>query len=96
MPRVTRRAAARTDLAEIWDYIAQDNPKQATAFLREVETLFDTLASQPTMGRERPELADDLRSFPIGRYTVYYIPWLDGVDVVRVLHSARDVVRLIR
>lgn len=95
MPRVTRRPEARADLAEIWDYIAQDNPKRATAFLREIEALFETLATQPTMGRERPELADELRSFPIGRYVVYYLPWPDRVDIVRVLHAARDVTRLI-
>lgn len=95
MPTVTRRREARTDLAEIWDHIAQDDPKRATAFLREIEALFETLASQPTMGRERSELAEGLRSFPIGRYVVYYLPWPDGVDVVRVLHSARDVARLI-
>ena len=64
-------------------------------FLREIESLFETLSTQPVMGRERPELADDLRSFPIGRYVVYYQPWPDGVDVVRVLHAARDVTRLI-
>lgn len=94
MPRVTRRAAARADLAEIWDYIAQDDPKRATAFLREIEAVFETLASQPMIGRERLELGEAIRSFPIGRYVVYYQPWSDGVDVVRVLHAARDVARL--
>lgn len=96
MPNVTRRPEARADLAEIWDYIAQDDPKRATMFLREIESLFETLATHPTMGRERPELADDLRSFPIGRYVIYYQPWPDGVDIVRVLHAARDVIRFFR
>lgn len=95
MPHVTRRADARADLAEIWDYIAQDDPKRATTFLRNLESVFETLASQPMMGRERPELGEGLRSFPVGRYVVYYQPWPDGVDIVRVLHAARDVARLI-
>jgi toxin ParE1/3/4 len=43
------------------------------------------------MGRPRPELAPDLRSFPFRRYVIYYVPLPDGVDVVRVLHSTRDV-----
>lgn len=94
MPRVTRRAAARADLAEIWDYIAQDDPKRATAFLGNLESVFETLADQPMMGRERLELGENIRSFPAGRYVVYYQPWPDGVDVVRVLHAARDVARL--
>jgi toxin ParE1/3/4 len=43
------------------------------------------------MGRARGELAPDLRSFPYGRYVIFYAPIEDGIDVVRVLHSARDV-----
>jgi hypothetical protein len=36
-------------------------------------------------------LAPELRSFPVGRYVVFYRPQDDGIDVVRVLHSARDI-----
>ena len=43
------------------------------------------------MGRARHELAVDLRSFPFGRYVIFYVPIEGGIDVVRVLHSARDV-----
>ena len=43
------------------------------------------------MGRARDELAADLRSFPFGRYVIFYEPIEDGIDVVRVLHSARDI-----
>jgi toxin ParE1/3/4 len=43
------------------------------------------------MGRARPELADQLRSHPFRRYVIFYLPMKDGIDVVRVLHSARDV-----
>jgi toxin ParE1/3/4 len=43
------------------------------------------------MGRAREELAADLRSFPFGRYLIFYAPVDEGIDVVRVLHSARDV-----
>lgn len=47
------------------------------------------------LGRERSELGESIRSFPVGRYVVYYQAWSDGVDVVRVLHAAPDVARLI-
>ncbi len=39
----------------------------------------------------RAELAADLRSFPFGRYVIFYAPIEDGIDVVRVLHGARDI-----
>jgi toxin ParE1/3/4 len=43
------------------------------------------------MGRARDELAANVRSFPFGRYVIFYAPMQDGIDVVRVLHSARDI-----
>ena len=39
----------------------------------------------------RRPLAAGLRSFPFGRYVIFYMPVQDGIDVVRMLHSARDV-----
>lgn len=49
------------------------------------------LASQPEMGERRPELATDIRSFVAGAYVVYYRPRPDGIELARVLHSARDI-----
>jgi toxin ParE1/3/4 len=43
------------------------------------------------MGRARDELAPGVRSFPVGRYVAFSVPRNDGVDVVRVLHGARDI-----
>jgi toxin ParE1/3/4 len=43
------------------------------------------------IGRSRDELAPGMRSFPVGRYVVFYLPLDDGIDVVRVLHGARDI-----
>jgi hypothetical protein len=43
------------------------------------------------MGRARDELAPRIRSFPFGRCLLFYLPIGDGIDVVRVLHGARDV-----
>jgi len=38
-----------------------------------------------------PELLDGLRSFPIGKYVIFYVPRSRGIEVVRVLHGARDL-----
>jgi toxin ParE1/3/4 len=43
------------------------------------------------MGRARDGLSPGLCSMPVGRYVIFYEPLHDGIDVVRVLHSARDV-----
>lgn len=85
------RPSAEEDAAEIWDYIAEDSEAAADRVLELVDAQFTLLAQYPKMGRERPELADGLRSFPVGRYVVFYRPLPDGIEVVRVLHASRDV-----
>ena len=91
MARVTRRPLAAADILEIWDHIAEDSLDQADRWIDKLDEKFGILATQPLMGRAREELAADLRSFPFGRYVIFYMPVQDGIDVVRVLHSARDV-----
>lgn len=91
MPRITRRPLAETDILEIWDYIADDSLAAADRWVDRLDEQFRLLAAQPMMGRARDELAPGVRSFPFGRYVVFYVPLDDGIDVVRVLHGARDI-----
>ena len=91
MPRVTRRPLAEADILEIWDYIADDSLAAADRWVDRLDVQFRLLAAQPMMGRARDELAPGVRSFPFGRYVVFYVPLDDGIDVVRVLHGARDI-----
>ena len=49
------------------------------------------LAGQPLMGRERPELAPNLRSFSVGSYVILYRPISEGIEVGRIIHGARDI-----
>ena len=91
MPRVTRRPLAETDILDIWDYIADDSLAAADRWVDRLDEQFRLLAAQPMMGRARDELAPGVRSFPFGRHVVLYVPLDDGIDVVRVLHGARDI-----
>ena len=81
---------ASADLEEIWLFIAQDDPDAADRFLRNLVSRFPTLASMPDMGRLREELAARVRSFPVGNYVIFYRPMGGGIEIVRVLHGARD------
>jgi len=94
MSIIAKRPRVRTDLAEIWEYIAEDSTKQADAFIETIDKRFHALAGQPNMGRLRDELAEGLHSFPVGRYVVFYMPLTNGVEIVRVLHGARDLYSL--
>jgi toxin ParE1/3/4 len=91
MARILRRPQASEDIAGIWDHIADDNLAAADRWLDRLDKQLRLLATQPLIGRARDELAEGIRSFPMDRYVVFYMPIDDGIDVVRVLHSARDI-----
>lgn len=96
MARVLRRKRAEDDIVEIWSFIAEGSEVQADNFVKQLNDQFHLLALRPTLGRTRNELAPSMRSFPIGRYIIFYQPVTGGIRVVRVLHSARDIARLFK
>jgi len=59
--------------------------------LDRIDRVLRMLSEHPKAGRERPELAPELRSFPVGNYIVYYLPLTNGIDVVRVLSGYLDI-----
>ena len=91
MPSILLRPRASEDLAAIWAYIAQDSEAHADAFVAAIDRKFKILAATPQIGRAREELGKDIRSFPLGRYVIFYRPQPQALEIVRVLHSARDV-----
>jgi toxin ParE1/3/4 len=59
------------------------------------------LAGMPTLGpvRRARGWLKGLRSWPltsVGPYVIFYIPQPDGIEVVRVLHGARNIDRELR
>lgn len=95
---VVKLPNALQDLDEAAAYIQlHGTPKRAIRFLRSAESTMAMLAGMPGMGtRYEPDepLYVDLRYFPIPRfrmYLVFYRPIHDGIEVLRVLHGARDL-----
>ena len=91
MPVVRRTARAEDDLVDIWLYVAQDNPDAADRVLEDLDRRCALLAGNPHMGRARPDIAQDVRCFPVGKYLILYRLLPDGIDVVRVVHGARQI-----
>lgn len=91
MAAILKRPQALIDLSEIWAYIAEDSIANADAFAALIDNKPHLLAKQPGMGRSRPELGQGLRSFVVGHYVVFYRPGSKGIEIVRVLHGARDI-----
>ena len=85
--------AAEIDLAEIWLYIAEDNPQAADSVFEAAQTTFDSLLEQPKIGtvfESKRKKVKGIRFFPINqypKYIIYYRETSDGIEVVRVLHS---------
>jgi toxin ParE1/3/4 len=87
---------AQRDLENISDYIARDNLTNALRFVDRLEARCRLHSLHPLLGRSRNDLRPGLRSFPFGRYVIFYRPLHDGIEVIRVLHGARDLRRALR
>jgi toxin ParE1/3/4 len=82
---------AQTDLREIWQYISRDDKEIATRFIRELIEKFILLADNRLIGTRRSKFGSEIRTFPHKKYLVFYIPIERGVEIIRVLHSARNI-----
>ena len=96
MTAVRKLPEAEEDLIGIWLYIASDNPRRADRYLDLLDEKMRLLASSPGLGCVRPELGPGLRGFPVDDYVVFYRAAPPGVEIVRVLHGARDIEALFR
>ncbi|MBU0501197.1 MAG: type II toxin-antitoxin system RelE/ParE family toxin [Gammaproteobacteria bacterium] len=83
--------SAENDLLEAWLFIAEENPEAADRVLDAIAQEARNLLSQPKMGRQRPELAEGLRSWPTKTpYVLFYFVEVKGILIARALHHARD------
>lgn len=94
------RPQAEADIAGIVDSLRAESPKLAQAFVRQLQTSFTLLSDFPLMGALRsyqhPRL-HGLRMVPLKqfeRYLLFYLPHPHEIQVIRVLHGARDLVSL--
>jgi toxin ParE1/3/4 len=91
MPRHGITREVETDLDDIWNDVARDSRREADRLIDSITERFAILATQPFMGRARPELGQNLRSFPVESYLIIYRPTDYGVEVVRVVHGRRNI-----
>lgn len=99
MPRLVYLASARRDLAEIMEYITKQSGSLAVGrrFVEVLRTQCKRLASLPgTLGRPRPELRPDMRSFAFKGHVIFFRYVGDTFEVVDVLEGHRDIVTWFR
>ncbi len=96
MKRYQLTPAAEADLGEIFDYIRTDSPGAAQRVLVRVREAMRRLAEYPRIGHLREDLADrSLRFWPVYSYLIVYRPESRPLQIIRVLHGARDVRRIL-
>jgi plasmid stabilization system protein ParE len=81
---------ARNDIADIHEYIAQHNPRAATAVVRGIRSTCRLLARYPRLGRAT-DIAG-VRALALVRYPylIYYAIGTDEVSILHVRHGARS------
>jgi len=82
---------ADRDLEDMWVYLAQNDSIAADLLLAKVLDKFPMLAQFPEMGRSRKELSEELHSFPIKPYIIFYKNMETHIEIVRILHQSRDI-----
>ena len=80
------------DLREIRDHVSQDSPEAARRLMIRFVAAFRRLARHPELGHVREDLlAPSLRFWLVGSYLVIYLAQRRPIEIVAVVHGARDV-----
>jgi len=89
--KVVITAAAEDDLEAIGDWIARHNPARALSFVRELRRDCATLADAPEGYALVPRYEHTgVRRRPHGNYLIFYYVHGDRIEVLHILHGARD------
>jgi toxin ParE1/3/4 len=89
--RVVLSDKAKFDLFRIYRYLEERSPTAADAFIRRIDSNFESLARFPFIGRERSNLAPGLRCLVVGLHLIFYVVDDDEITVVRVIDGRMDV-----
>ena len=88
-------STAEQDLDEIETFISEDSPSAALRFLDSLSELFLKLTDMPGIGHKRAKCGKGIRSIAEGNYVIIYRLKDDNLEILRVLHGARDPERVI-
>ena len=96
MKRFVLSPAATADVEQIEAFLDEHAPHATEAVLSRVRDAMRRIASTPGIGHLREDLADEpLRFVTVWSYFVVYRD-TSPVEIVRVVHGARDVARALR
>ena len=95
--KVGIRPQARLDIVELATYVGRDNVTAANRFLDMSEETIGFLAQSPQAGAvhtPKVKRLPGLRVFPVKSFSnhlVFYLVRSESIEIVRVLHGARNL-----
>ncbi|MGE0547524.1 MAG: type II toxin-antitoxin system RelE/ParE family toxin [Kofleriaceae bacterium] len=92
--KVAFRQAAIDDLQRTYDWMTAENPQAADRFLDSVRAEVDLLSGHPFLGRRRHFQTRGMRSWRVRgfeKHILYYRVTSRVLEIIRLLHGARDI-----
>jgi len=82
---------AKADIDKIYDDIAQHNEAAADKLIDQITDISRLLWKNPRMGADFSHIRPGLRAFPVRNYVILFRKHKRVVEIVRVVHGARDI-----
>ena len=98
---ILKRRQAVLSIIDQANWIAEESPDAANRFIAAAEASFSLLEKNPEMGREyqkRDRRLEGVRVWRVAgfeKHLIFYHARLDGVEILDVIHGARDIEGLV-
>ena len=90
--KVIIQPQAQDNLVEIGVYIGRDNPRRADSFVDEIRARCHSLGDMPRAYPLVPRHeSTGIRRCPFRDYLIFYRVTAEAVEVIHILHGARDI-----
>ncbi len=90
--RVRWSKGARADLLDIFERVADHDPRAARRLVARIREAVSVLSDQPYIGRMVPEIANEVvRERIVPPYRIFYLVWHGSIEVIGIHHSKRDI-----
>lgn len=87
---------AENDIEEIFDFGEYKfGHSQAIEYLLRLQDHFESLASNPDIGKQRNEIKIGLYSLPYVSHIIFYRILDNHIRIIRVLYGGRDLVKFL-
>ena len=94
---ILKRRRATLSIIEQANWISEESPDSAFRFLDAVDETFALLLKNPEMGRPYQAISRRLAEIRIWRVSgfekilIFYRPHAEGIEVLDLIHSSRDL-----